>query len=106
QFAPPALTPPLAPGAPPPGPITLTPPAPPAGQPSLVRPVLPDNKNASVVPRAGQPGDTFFFDARGFTPGENVAVWVNAPDGSVLGADFQATANKQGTISDAQVVFQ
>jgi hypothetical protein len=106
QFAPPALTPPLAPGAPPPGPITITPPAPPAGQPSLVRPVLPDNKNASVVPRAGQPGDIFFFDAKGFTPGENVAVWVNAPDGSVLGADFQVTANKQGTISDADLVFQ
>jgi len=85
---------PLAPNAPPAGPLTVQPPAPP----SLVRPVLPQSRNAAVSPRAGQPGQTFAFEAAGFTPGEKVGVWLNTPDGSLIGARFQATADSRGAI--------
>src|SRR5262245_25888815 len=105
QFAPPELTPPLAPDAPPSGPINPSP-APPSGGPSLVRPVLPPSKNAQVLPQAGQPGDVFFFNAFGFQPGENVAIWLNTPDGSIVGADFQVKADARGTIADAQIGYR
>ncbi|HEU5090411.1 MAG TPA: hypothetical protein VFT99_23315, partial [Roseiflexaceae bacterium] len=98
KLAPPALTRPLAPGAPIP-PLGPTPPA--ATPPSLVRPLVPEGKNALVYPRAGKAGDIFLFTAEGFNPGENVAVWANAPDGSVLGDDGQFTADAQGTLNEA-----
>lgn len=102
QFAPKELTPPLAPDAPPAGPITIKPPTPP----SLIRPVIPPSRNAQVLPQAGQPGQAFFFDAAGYLPGEQVGVWLNAPDSSVLGASFQLTADASGSIGWAQVYFQ
>ncbi len=97
QLAPKELTAPLAPNAPPQGPITVKPISP--SGPSLVRPVLPPSKNARVVPQAGQPGQEFFFDANGFNPGEKVGVWANSPDGAIYGAPFQATADSRGSIT-------
>jgi hypothetical protein len=94
QLAPRELLAPLAPGAPPSAPLVVRPPSPP----SLVRPVLPESKSAVVSPRAGQPGTTFLFAANGFAAGERVGVWLNAPDGSLIGAQFQAKADSSGTI--------
>jgi len=102
QLVPQSLTAPLAPNAPPPGPITVKP----ASPPSLVRPVLPPSKNARVLPQAGQPGDGFLFTAGGFEPGEKIGIWVNSPDGAIYGARFQATADARGTIDGAQIGFQ
>ncbi|MFN8502124.1 hypothetical protein [Kouleothrix sp.] len=103
QFAPKDLTPPLAPGAPPAGPITVKPAAPSA--PGLVRPLLPPSTNARVLPQAGLPGSTFTLAAQGFQAGEKVGVWVNAPDGAIYGASFQATADTAGSISGAAIGF-
>ncbi len=101
QLAPRELMAPLAPNAPPPGPITITPPAPP---PALARPIVPESKNARVVPLAGQPGQTFTFEATGYQPGEPVAIWMNVPDGTVLASDLRVTADAKGTI--AGIEFQ
>jgi hypothetical protein len=97
QLAPKELTAPLAPNAPPQGPIAAKPVSP--SGPSLVRPVLPPSKNARVVPQAGQPGDVFFFDATGFNAGEKVGIWANSPDGAIYGAPFQSTADARGSIT-------
>src|SRR5262249_30419897 len=109
RFAPPELTAPLAPNAPPPplgGPSSPTrPPTSPVGGPSLVRPVLPPSKNARVLPQAGQPGEVFFFAAIGFKAGEQVGVWLNSPDGAIIGARFQAKADSRGTINDARISY-
>jgi hypothetical protein len=98
QLAPPELTAPLAPGAPPPGPIS----APPAGPPALVRPVVPESKNARVVPQAGQPGQTFVFQASGFAPREKVSLWLNLPDSSILPSNFQTAADSRGVTGAIQ----
>jgi hypothetical protein len=104
-LAPAALTAPLAPGAPiPPLVPAGTPPA--ATPPTLVRPLVPDSKNAVVYPHAGKAGDMFLFTANGFNAGERVAVWANAPDGSVLGIDEQFTADAQGTIDDSRLFLR
>jgi hypothetical protein len=118
RFAPPELTTPLAPNSPPPPlgtpastpvapppPIATRPPTSPITGPSLVRPVLPPSKNARVLPQAGQPGEAFFFSAVGFNPGESVGIWLNSPDGAIIGATFQATADDRGTINDAGISF-
>jgi len=110
RFAPPELTAPLGPNAPPPAlgapsPTPTRPPTNPAGGPSLVRPVLPPSKNARVLPQAGQPGQDFFFTALGFNAGEQVGIWVNSPDGAIIGATFQARADSRGTLNDANLSF-
>ncbi len=38
----------------------------------------------NVQPKTGSVGTRFFFFARGFTPAEQLAIWLNAPDGRVL----------------------
>jgi hypothetical protein len=108
RFAPQDLTAPLAPNAPPPGPITIRPTTPtvPPGSPSLVRPVLPASKNARVVPQAGQPGQVFFFVASGFNANEQIGVWLNSPDGSIYGAPFQVKADARGAFADDPISFQ
>lgn len=103
QFAPKELTAPLAPGAPPAGPISLKPATP--SVPTLVRPVLPPSKNARVVPQAGLPGSSFVLAAEGFQAGEKVGVWANSPDGSIDDAKFQATADASGSITGAAIGF-
>ncbi|HWQ15509.1 MAG TPA: hypothetical protein VNL77_22095, partial [Roseiflexaceae bacterium] len=78
RLAPAALTAPLAPGAPPPGPLVVPPTqaAPPAG--GLPRELVPPAINAMIVPLAGGPGQSFIFSpTRGFTAGETVSVWAN-----------------------------
>ncbi|MEO7912209.1 MAG: hypothetical protein ABIV47_21405 [Roseiflexaceae bacterium] len=116
RFAPLELTPPLGPNAPPPAlgapvatpvptPVATRPPTSPINGPSLVRPVLPPSKNARVLPQAGQPGEGFFFEAFGFKAGEQVGIWVNSPDGAIIGARFQASADSRGTINDAGISF-
>ena len=118
RFAPPELTAPLAPNAPPPAlgaptstpaatpaPTATRPPTSPITGPSLVRPVLPPSKNARVLPQAGQPGEAFFLGAIGFNAGESVGIWLNSPDGAIIGARFQARADSRGTINDAGISF-
>ena len=118
RFAPPELTAPLGPNAPPPPlgaptstpvatppPTATRPPTSPITGPSLVRPVLPPSKNARVLPQAGQPGEDFFFGAIGFNAGESVGIWLNSPDGAIIGAQFQAQADSRGTINDAGISF-
>jgi hypothetical protein len=118
RFAPPELTTPLAPNAPPPPlgtpastpvappqPTATRPPTSPITGPPLVRPVLPPSKNARVLPQAGQPGEAFFLEANGFKAGESVGIWVNSPDGAIIGAQFQAQADSRGTINDAAISF-
>ncbi len=41
-------------------------------------------QGATVLPSAGPPGTLFEFLADGFTPGEQVGFWINAPDGRIL----------------------
>jgi len=101
NLAPATLTAPLPPNAPPSGPITVPAPQPPG----LARPIIPESKNARVIPQAGQPGQTFVFEARGYQPGEKVSLWVNVPDGSVLGANSQVTADANGAIPAGPVKF-
>lgn len=102
RLAPPELTPPLPPNAPPgtrPG--TPAPPSQPA--PAPAPPPLPASVNARVVPDSGPPGTSFRFEASGFDPGENVGIWLTAPDQATVGADFQATADDQGSIAGANI---
>ncbi len=47
-------------------------------------PPSPDVLDANVEPNAGPAGTEFAFFAEGFESGEQVGVWINAPDGSVF----------------------
>jgi hypothetical protein len=93
----------LAPVPPPaaPQPQPTAPPAAPRPQPPA--PQLPPSQNARVVPESGPPGTVFSFEAGGFEPGERVGVWITAPDQSTFGADFQATADGEGSIASARI---
>lgn len=71
--------------APPTAPI-----APPAASP------LPPSQNAVASPTSGPRGTRFSFVGSGFTPGENIGVYITAPDLSVVGAPFQVVADGQG----------
>lgn len=98
KLAPANRTVPLAPGSPIPPLTEANSPAPVPATPSLVRPLVPAAKSAFVYPLAGKPGDIFVFTAEGFKAGERVAVWANAPDGSVIGIDEQFPADSNGTL--------
>ena len=100
KLAPANLTAPLPPGSPIPPLHEAGGSAPAPTTPSLMRPLVPAAKSAFVYPLAGKPGDIFLFTAEGFDPGENVAIWANAPDGSVIGIDEQFPADSQGTLDD------
>jgi hypothetical protein len=106
QLAPRELTSPLPPTAPPPTPAPPppAPPAPPPSQapPALQRPLVPQSKDSIVVPQAGLPGQSFVFAAIGFESNEKVSIWLNQPDGAILSAPFQATANSSGEIEPVQ----
>jgi hypothetical protein len=105
KLAPPQLMPPLPPNSPPAGPIPESGQPQPAPQPGQDT-SLPPSINAEVRPQIGPPGTTFAFGATGFEPGEQVGVWVNAPDQSVLGADFQVEADRTGSIGYAGIGIQ
>ncbi len=96
-LAPPELTPPQPPDRPPGTPSQPNP------APTSPEPAVPTSVNARVTPESGPPGTRFVFDAYGFEPGENVGVWLTAPDQSTYGADFQATADGQGSIAYEQI---
>ena len=84
---------------PPPGQAAPAPAPAPGGPP----PAVPASVNASVTPQSGPPGTTFAFVAQGFEPGEQVGIWLTAPDQSTFGAGFQATADGQGSIASARI---
>jgi hypothetical protein len=99
RLAPRELTAPLPPGSPP-GSV-LPPPAPPAPNPGN----LPPNVNATVTPPSGPVGTVFAFNGFGFQPGENIALWVTVPDQSVVPADFELTADPDGSITSWGITF-
>jgi hypothetical protein len=79
-------------------------PAPPAQPtPAPAPPALPPSVNARVTPDSGPQGTSFVFDGFGFEAGENVGVWLTAPDQSTFGANFQAVADAQGSIGYQQI---
>ncbi|NJM05690.1 hypothetical protein HC891_05115 [Candidatus Gracilibacteria bacterium] len=85
-------------------PDRTTPPSQPGPAPTAApAPALPTSVNARVSPESGPPGTTFRLDAFGFEGGENVGIWLTAPDQSVFGADFQARADDNGSIAGANI---
>ncbi|MBC8078420.1 MAG: hypothetical protein H7Y32_20250 [Chloroflexales bacterium] len=64
---------------------------------------LPPSVNASASPQRAPAGTTFTFSARGFQPGENIGVYITAPNQAVVGAPFQTQADGSG-VSD-EVTF-
>lgn len=79
-------------------------PAPAPTPPPALQP-LPTNVNATVTPPEGPRGTAFAFSASGFAAGERVGIWLTAPDQSTFGADFQVTADADGSITNAGVVL-
>jgi hypothetical protein len=51
-----------------------------------------------VRPECGPGGTQFEFSGTGFQPGENVGIYVTAPDQSVIPADFQVEADSNGNV--------
>jgi hypothetical protein len=115
MLAPPELTAPLPPDAPPGNPAPAPEPAPapapePAPAPAPEEPApqdlwVPPSINANVVPTIGPPGTVFRLEAGGFAAGENVGVWVTAPDQSIIDADFQVQADDAGSITPESVTL-
>lgn len=98
QLAPPHLTAPLPPGAPP-----GTAPAPLPPEPAPI--TAPPNVDATVTPSSGPPGTIFLFNAFGFQPGELVSIWATAPDQAVYPADFQVVADPDGSLTSSEIYF-
>jgi len=42
-----------------------------------------------VSPAEGAPGQRFVFSATGFAPEEEISIWLNRPDGSVVAAEIE-----------------
>jgi hypothetical protein len=80
--------------APPPSQPT-PPPSQPAPPPSNEI-TVPPSQNARVQPDRGPAGTVFSAQGLGFQPGENIGVYITAPDQSVIGAPFQVTADGSG----------
>jgi hypothetical protein len=58
---------------------------------------IPASTNMTISPsNCARAGTRFSFVGRGFQAGENVGVYVTAPDQSVFGAPFQITADGSG----------
>jgi hypothetical protein len=45
-----------------------------------------------VSPAEGAPGQRFVFSATGFAPEEEISIWLNRPDGSVVAAEIEGIA--------------
>jgi hypothetical protein len=88
---------------PPPGSGQPAPQPQPQPQPQPAPAPLPPSVNATVTPPEGPQGTTFSFAAFGFEPGENVGIWITAPDQSTFGADFQAVADGEGSIASENI---
>jgi hypothetical protein len=60
---------------------------------------VPQSVNMTVGPSTCAPAGTdFTFTGSGFQPGESVGFYVTAPDGSVIGAPFELTADESGNV--------
>jgi hypothetical protein len=57
---------------------------------------VPAPVNARVSPSQGPAGTVFEFQGFGFKGGENIGVYITAPDQSVFGAPFQVRADSAG----------
>ncbi|HYP19359.1 MAG TPA: S-layer homology domain-containing protein [Chloroflexia bacterium] len=58
---------------------------------------IPPSEDMTVGPSNCAPAGTeFSFEGSGFQPGENVGMYVTAPDGSVIGAPFEIQADEEG----------
>ena len=61
---------------------------------------IPAAINMEISPSNCAPaGASFKFVGRGFSPGEIIGVYATAPDGEVIGADFQVEADGNGATS-------
>ena len=101
KYGPNAGTPGATPGTPgttPGTPQPTVPPAAPTADPNASCAGIPAARNASVRPDCGPQGTQFEFSGTGFQPGENVGIYVTAPDQSVIGADFQVEADGAGNV--------
>jgi hypothetical protein len=68
---------------------------------------IPASQNMTISPsNCGRAGTQFRFLGRGFQPGEDVGVYVTAPDQSVVGAPFQITADGTGAAGTVQLNTQ
>jgi hypothetical protein len=81
-----------------PGNPSPTVPPPPPTDPNTTCSGIPAARNAQVRPDCGPRGTTFNFSGSGFDAGENVGVYVTAPDQAVIGAPFQVTADQAGNV--------
>jgi hypothetical protein len=60
---------------------------------------VPAGQDMTIKPSCGQPGTRFDQVGHGFSPGENVGVYVTNPDQSVVGASGQGSADNTGTVT-------
>jgi hypothetical protein len=58
----------------------------------------PDFGGTRAFPDPAAPGTTLGFEARGYQPGEQVALWLNLPNQSVRELGYRAVADKDGVI--------
>lgn len=95
-------------------PLELTAPLPPEGAPRSAPPItppapnpgsVPPSVNATVTPPSGPIGTVFGFNAFGFIPAETIALWITAPDQSVVPVSFAPTAEPDGSIASAGITF-
>jgi hypothetical protein len=82
-----------------PTPPPVTPTATPTPNPAADCSNIPQSINMTVSPNCGPGGTVFDFEAWGFQPGENVGIYLTAPDQSVYGAPFQEPADSRGRVS-------
>ncbi|MEI6778645.1 MAG: hypothetical protein WCK70_17230 [Chloroflexales bacterium] len=61
-----------------------------------VSPGVPTSQNAAVKPNCGPGGTVFAAVGAGFDVGENIGVYITAPDQTVFGAKFQVPSDKDG----------
>jgi hypothetical protein len=61
-------------------------------------PSLPNAGGTRAYPSPAAPGTTLGFEARGYQPGEQVALWLNLPNGTVREIGYRAIADNDGVI--------
>ncbi|MDQ3931203.1 MAG: S-layer homology domain-containing protein, partial [Chloroflexota bacterium] len=62
---------------------------------------IPPSIDMTISPaKCARAGSGFNFKGKGFQPGEKVSMYVTAPDGSVIGANFQIQADESGNAGD------
>jgi hypothetical protein len=58
----------------------------------------PNFGDTRAFPDPAAPGATLGFEARGYQPDEQVALWINLPNNTVRALPYRAVANKDGAI--------